>query len=456
MSSLPACRVRVAAATALALCLGGSSASHAAFNAYTNRGLWLGAVGTPTATVDYNGEVVDQIGLPAPINLSGMVVDSVPGTNFNYSIDVPPYFSPLQGIDGTPKATGRAADFAALSIFETWRIAFTTPVTAWGADFKGAGDPPNGNLQIEVYNTGGSLVGTLFADPSADVEFMGFVLTAGEVADHLIFRAPNLGAGTGIDAFDIDNIALSTNPPISFGIEHFSVYRAAGPPVPAVLQPVKARDQFVSEEVLLNHLDQFWVPVNKNGEGLEDRISHLACHPIVNGNPGFPVVTVTNQFGRATLAVGAARELCLPTEKLISPGTVKIDHFKCYDVSAQPVDANVELVDQFQGWGGLALDPFLLCNPAEKNGGGIQNPDDHLTCYNVQPAGQPLNSKIPISNQFFDSAEIDVFEPFALCVPSKKVLPEPEAGIGLLSGVLCLGLLARRRRGLQRGLAAGI
>jgi hypothetical protein len=175
----------------------------AAFSPFTNRTVWETTAGPVTASEDFNSHAVDMLNVPAPVVLNGMIVSSAAGTDFNFAIDVPPYFSPLQGIDGTPKANGRAADFAPLSLNETWRIDFPLPVTAWGADFKGAGDPPNGNLMIEVFDETNVLLGTLLADAAADVEFLGFQLSMGERSGHLIFRAPG-----GVDAFDIDNMAM--------------------------------------------------------------------------------------------------------------------------------------------------------------------------------------------------------------------------------------------------------
>jgi hypothetical protein len=231
-----------------------------------------------------------------------------------------------------------------------------------------------------------------------------------------------------------------------FEIDHFSVYQAAGPTPPASFQTVTLSDQFNDEVVSLGALELFMVPADKNGEGLSDPISHLACNPILDGNPDNPEVTVTNQFGEARLAVGAPRELCVPTENLLTPGPVGIDHFKCYEVSGEPVDAVATLVDQFQEWGGLALDPFLLCNPVDKNGEGIQNFDDHLVCYSVSPTGQSLGIAVPIANQIYPDVRIDVFDPTALCVPSTKELPEPGVLLSLGSGLVLLIWLDQRRR----------
>jgi hypothetical protein len=188
------------------------------------------------------------------------------------------------------------------------------------------------------------------------------------------------------------------------------------------------------------------VPADKNGEGLQDSISHLACNPILDGNQGYPLVIVNNQFGDAVLDVGDAQQLCVPTEKLITPGAVTIEHFKCYQASGSPVNAPAALVDQFQSWGGLALDPFLLCNPADKNGEEVLNFDDHLVCYSVTPTGASLGLSVPIANQIYPNVNIDLFHPFAVCVPSTKELPEPGVLLSLGSGLVLLGWLDRQRK----------
>jgi hypothetical protein len=206
------------------------------------------------------------------------------------------------------------------------------------------------------------------------------------------------------------------------------------------------------------------VPADKNGEGIEDPFSHLTCYQIDEGEPAPSNVTVTNQFVTdEPLDVNVPKELCVPTEKLIAPGPVDIDHFKCYEASGDPVDINVGLVDQFQGFSTQVGVPFRLCNPADKNGEGIGNPDDHLVCYQLLPPGGFLGFPIPIANQFFPLANIDIGQPFGLCVPSTKTLSEPPVvpaigRVGLLSIAALLvasGVrIARRRRAARAAAAA--
>jgi hypothetical protein len=106
-----------------------------------------------------------------------------------------------------------------------------------------------------------------------------------------------------------------------------------------------------------------------------------------------------------------------------------IDHFKCYKAkdlkNPKFVSTTVSLSDQF----GINDGPFdvkkpsLFCNPADKNGEGILNPLDHLTCYQVK--GPKLlkddRPKVEVANQF-GTLQLEVQKPFLLCVPSTKTL----------------------------------
>jgi hypothetical protein len=235
-------------------------------------------------------------------------------------------------------------------------------------------------------------------------------------------------------------------------LDHFTLYDATGADGPIVT----IDDQFGAQVTDLGSTKLFLVPADKNGEGISDPFSHLTCYEILDGEPGPPNVTVTNQFVTdAPIDVGFPTELCVPTEKLISPGPVDIDHFKCYDAFGDPVDIGVNLADQFQGFGTLVVEPFRLCNPADKNGEGIANPDDHLVCYLLQPPGGFLGIPIPIQNQFFPAqSTIDVGDAFGLCVPSAKAIPEPSFALGLGSCLMLLAALDRRRRRREAAEAA--
>ena len=199
-------------------------------------------------------------------------------------------------------------------------------------------------------------------------------------------------------------------------LDHFNVYNVSGGPDGPVVQ---IADQFGSMITDLGPANHFLVPADKNGEGITDFFSHLASYDILDPVLAPPAVISINQFGTQTLSLGESSTLLVPTEKLIAPGPVNLDHYLCYDATGPSIDIGVSIQDQFQSQTAVVLDPFLFCTPADVNGEGIQNPDDHLTIYHYTPQGQSLGVSLPILNQFFPSAtNIDVTEPFALAVPS--------------------------------------
>jgi hypothetical protein len=151
---------------------------------------------------------------------------------------------------------------------------------------------------------------------------------------------------------------------------------------------------------------------------------------------------VTNQLGDLHLDALTPDFLLVPTaESLISfPGEPPnsshvVDHFKCYKTkvtSGYPPFARntvITVTDEFDNLPRLMAlkKPKHLCNPVNKNGEGIKNPDVHLVCYQAKPArGERKHVRRPglyISNQFGD-LRLDTIKEAEFCIPSTKV-PAP-------------------------------
>jgi hypothetical protein len=103
--------------------------------------------------------------------------------------------------------------------------------------------------------------------------------------------------------------------------------------------------------------------------------------------------------------------------------TVSPDHFKCYEVEdSTRIYKRVSLEDQFDESGPeenvKVRGAKIFCNPVDKNGEGISDAENHLTCYKIE-SDQPKRT-IEIENQFgpqtlvIDNAKV-------LCVPSSKL-----------------------------------
>jgi len=143
--------------------------------------------------------------------------------------------------------------------------------------------------------------------------------------------------------------------------DHFRVYPvAAGSGLDGPV--VAIDDQFGTQTTDLGAPARFMVPVIKNGEPLFDFFSHLTCYQIVDGVAG-PAVISTNQFGAQPLTLGLPDSLCVPTEKLIAPGPISLDHYKCYLASGQSVDAGPVWSDQ---WNRLEPSTLLYARIQER------------------------------------------------------------------------------------------
>jgi hypothetical protein len=215
-------------------------------------------------------------------------------------------------------------------------------------------------------------------------------------------------------------------------LDHFRLYTAMGwgPPEPAVTLD----DQFQSQAVDLGDEMYFGVPASKNGEPIFDPEVHMTGNAILGGSFS-AIVGIDNQFGLDTLVIGDPRMLLVPTQKLMfDPNATLIplvrDHYKCYQILDSSLDPNaVLLVDQ--------LNPVELevevgparefCAPVDKNGEGIANPDEHLTCYEtVDSAVSPPD--LYIRNQFHEALSLGLAPAGPadrLCVPTAKLYWDP-------------------------------
>ncbi len=106
------------------------------------------------------------------------------------------------------------------------------------------------------------------------------------------------------------------------------------------------------------------------------------------------------------------------------------EHFQAYDVDKPqstrlPAKPVVDLVDPLIGsQNDVKVEdrPDFLFTPADKNGEGLDNPDDHLACYKIP--GLKANRKVGITNQFGEQ-NLALKDGKLLCVPSAKALKDP-------------------------------
>ena len=100
-----------------------------------------------------------------------------------------------------------------------------------------------------------------------------------------------------------------------------------------------------------------------------------------------------------------------------------IDHYKCYEAKGHSPRETVNLEDQFGKEKVRVHKPAFFCNPVNKNGEGILNPEVHLTCYEIEKKDDQKRD-VMVENQFGEQT-LTVEEPELLCVPSGKTAVMP-------------------------------
>jgi hypothetical protein len=105
-----------------------------------------------------------------------------------------------------------------------------------------------------------------------------------------------------------------------------------------------------------------------------------------------------------------------------------LDHYKCYKTRTAPFPSRtVSLVDQFGTSTPTVVRPTHLCNPADKNGGGILDPTAHLMCYQLREPTPPRRDVL-VRNQFGDQT-LTVVKAESLCNPAQKNGVPSEFGV---------------------------
>jgi uncharacterized repeat protein (TIGR01451 family) len=180
--------------------------------------------------------------------------------------------------------------------------------------------------------------------------------------------------------------------------------------------------------------------------------THLSAYALVPTQDTQSVdalVHLENVFGERTLQVsGTATHLLVPTGKSLTSQPVPPDeeaqtvpHYQCYRLTDPKADCDcknlapppkaipVSYTDQFDRRRNARIreTDLILCNPAEKNGEPIPNPDTpHLTCYPMESRkSSAIGRTVTLQNQFGIMAE-ELDQPARLCVATRKEHKETE------------------------------
>jgi hypothetical protein len=151
-----------------------------------------------------------------------------------------------------------------------------------------------------------------------------------------------------------------------------------------------------------------------------------ACAYVSGGPPGASFVNISVNItltGNQTVIVGGTVTFTL---NFVTPSAEVLDHFKGYWVqpgTSVNVDVDVELEDQFGSVEATVTAPLWFCNPVEKTHDGevteIENPDHHLTVYNLDHEEEFQKLRVEVDNQFGEQ-ELNVQGPVMLAVPTQK------------------------------------
>ena len=114
-----------------------------------------------------------------------------------------------------------------------------------------------------------------------------------------------LGAGAPANAKDPPGV----NP------THYQCYLAK--PAKPFQKGVVLTDQFGKSKVMVLNAVYLCAPVDKDGEGLKDKDTHLVCYQDKGVKAPKKKVMVINQFGEQVLTVNDATWLCVPLLKKV-------------------------------------------------------------------------------------------------------------------------------------------
>ncbi|TMA92100.1 MAG: penicillin acylase family protein [Deltaproteobacteria bacterium] len=208
--------------------------------------------------------------------------------------------------------------------------------------------------------------------------------------------------------------------------EHFKCYRARAAVAFAPVT-VTLTDQFGTRTTSLRRPDSICNPVDKNGEGIADPATHLACYRLrdATGHLGAPRVTLTDQFGGETFTLTSARTLCLPSTQDGVPFALSIDRFRCYS-AARPTPPfgkrTVTLADVFETKTTTVMKPQLVCDAVDENGTGVRDATARLVCHKIRDAaGQTRFAPhdATVANEL-GSATLTAIKASSLCVPAAQ------------------------------------
>lgn len=185
---------KIGTTLAIALFATATGASAATITTYTDRASFAAAAGT-TATETFNSYVNDVSFGASSISVGPMTLSASLASGSANLIDVPPFTTNEANVDGTPSLNVLTLNGTTPG---TMTITFSSPITAFGADFSQFNDEiPRTQIVIDLVST--------LSPPTTtgQTSFFGFV-------SDTAFTTVTFVAAFDADAFGIDNVTYST------------------------------------------------------------------------------------------------------------------------------------------------------------------------------------------------------------------------------------------------------
>ena len=208
-------------------------------------------------------------------------------------------------------------------------------------------------------------------------------------------------------------------------VDHFKCYQARAK-TPFASQAVTLVDQFGLTTTSVLRPDSICNPVDKDGAGIANSTTHLACYRIRDVPRTAPSrLPASDEFGSRTLGVQRARTLCVPSAQDGVASTLSIDHFKCYKAGkAAPrfTKRIATLADVFETKVTTVVKPQVFCDAVDKNGEGVRDANARLVCYKIRnAAGQTkfVPRDASVANQF-GTETVTALKTGMLCVPAAQ------------------------------------
>ena len=355
--------------------------------------IYASADGLPTAdrTVAFWFRTDDVSTFPVPVGYGGgvcgtswlMAINASGSRSFSLSYHCYP-------LPGSPELisvycrppTGRWMHFAATTDSSGTRMFVDGVLLAENATFVNFTTTTGTQLGIGVAPSPGGAV------PYTDVNVGYFV---GEIDDVRIYD--NALSQEEITALADGSIPIAC-------IDHFLLYKmkltADSPPFDP-FAPVTLKDQFGPADYQVVKPKYLGLPVDKNGEGFIDSVTHLMDYQVkpAAGSPKFAKQTdvqITNQCNTIRLEVSKPASILVPSLKsLVEPPAVpdiadhQLDHYLCYKAKSQAKLADGTKLPKFpKGVQVVVGDQFhaqtrrfdlrkitRLCTPVDKSGNPV-------------------------------------------------------------------------------------